>query len=196
MRLNNVNKVSFQKITITFGRRLFTALCFLVFSCWSLNSGIELRNLTPTLTTRTWRSLRSLFRRVCKQSGSIARESGDRANKPNKTFLKCRSSNAKFCSFTNFIHLDTVHSICNWVYRKCQDVSRNAYFDCMQKAKFITLLDEVCGNNKFLLENCAEEMNNVRITTSCSSFKAVRRSVGLNITSTQIWTFKGVSITR
>ena len=47
------------------------------------------------------------------------------------------------------------------------------------------------GNNKFLLENCAEEMNNVRITTSCSSFKAVRRSVGLNITSTQIWTFKG-----
>lgn len=66
----------------------------------------------------------------------------------------------------------------------------------MQKAKFITLPEEVCGNNKFLLENCAEEMNNVRITTSCSSFKAVRRSVGLNITSTQIWTFKGVSITR
>lgn len=37
-----------------------------------------------------------------------------------------------------------------------------------------------------LLEKCAEEMNNERITISCSSLEAARRSEELNITSTQI----------
>ena len=46
----------------------------------------------------------------------------------------------------------------------------------------LLMLEEVRKNNKvtyftlkFLLENCAEEMNYVRITTSCSSLELVRR---------------------
>ena len=73
------------------------------------------------------------------------------------------------------------------------------YFDCVQKANISRCRRRSAKITrpltlKFLHENCAEEMNNLRVTTSYSSLEAMRRSEGLNITPTQL--SKVVSITR
>lgn len=65
-----------------------------------------------------------------------------------------------------------------------------AYFDVCKKKSFYHANGSLQKRNNpltpmFLLENCLEEINYVRITTSHSLLEAVR-SEGLNITCTQI----------
>ena len=80
------------------------------------------------------------------------------------------------------------------------------YFDCVQKTNLSRCrrtsakISRPLTLNKFLLENCAEEMSNVRITTSWSSLEAMRRSEGLpgikHHAYTNLGPSKVVSITR
>ena len=158
---------------ITFGRRLFTTLYFLVILCdrW-------IPDPTPTPTPRASRwSLRLQFsfsacvnREVVNSLFGL--ESEDRANKPNKTFRKCCSSSR----MQNFALLPILSSLILFtifttesigyakmsvedgihVFRLC---AKSKYIMCRRKSAKITSPLTL----KFLHENCAEEMNNVRV---------------------------------
>ena len=137
---------------------------------------VECRTRPPT--PRASRSPRSQFSfGVCvnrEVGNSLFRlESEDRANKPNKTFRKCcSSSRMQNCALLPILSWPP------WYCSQClqqlsvSDMPRcpwkvaYRYFDCVQKANLSCCrrksakITRSLTLDKFLLENCVEEMNN------------------------------------